>query len=393
MNSLKGVRVLFFMPHGDAQLGGVFASQVMGFARYIVGEGAECLIFHCAPDRVQNGEEIYPHLRLLNLKEPIPHTNVLTCVRYYESVAERYYDALASFKPTHIYTRHANVALGARKLAKRLQAKLIYSMRGPDAHEMLMHGGLRNRIRALFAESWVRRAVKACDIFSTLSTKERAWALTRYKKDGPMIPCCVEDCFFNQGSAEERRKIREELDLKETDKVAIWCGGYAIWQRLPDIVQMMRDVCKLDETWRVVFIARHAESRIKQLCDQLSFSDYFWRALSLDQPQVPEYLRACDIGINVLTLDDLHSETCSPVKIGEYLSSGLPVLISRTMGDMPEIITHCKVGEVLDDVMSPEFALRQMEHLLTVSREDARTCAKSFFSWESHRDAIVRMFS
>jgi len=393
MNRLEQARVLFFMPHGDAQRGGVFASQVMGLARYIVGRGAECLIFHCAPDRVQNGEEVYPHVRLLNLKEPVPHTNVFSCVRYYERVAERYYDSLESFRPTHIYTRHANVTLGARKLAKRLEAKLIYSMRGPDAHEIMMDGGWRNKIRALFAESWVRRAVKICDVFSTLSSKERDWALAKYKKDGPMVPCCVEERFFNQGSVGERRKIRGDLHLKETDKVVIWCGSYALWQRLPDIVQLMRDVCKLDDAWRVVFIARHAESRVKSLCDQFGFSGQFWRALSLDQPQVPEYLRACDIGINILPLDDLHSETCSPVKIGEYLSSGLPVLISRTMGDMPGIIKRCAVGEVLSDEMNPLLALRQMEHLLAVPREVARECARRNFLWESHHEAIVQMFS
>ncbi len=391
---LKGTRVLFFMPHGDAQRGGVFASQVMGFARYIIGLGAECLIFHCAPDRIQNGEEIEPHLRLLNLKEPAGHTNVLTCVRYYRNIAERYFDIMSSFKPTHIYTRHANVALGARKLATRLNAKLIYSMRGPDAHEILMWGrGLRNKIRAAFAESWVRRAVRICDVFSTLSVKERNWALARYQKDGPMVPCCVDDRFFEEGSEEAKQKIRSQLGLTESDKVVVWCGSYAIWQRLPDIVRLMRDVCSLDSSWRVVFIARHAETKIKSICDQFGFSDSFWRALSLDQPEVPEYLRAFDVGVNLLTLDDLHSETCSPVKIGEYLASGLPVLITRTMGDMPDIIRRCKVGEVLDDGLVPELALRQLNQLLTVLHADTRDCARTYFSWSSHAEAIKCMFA
>ena len=62
---------------------------------------------------------------------------------------------------------------------------------------------------------------------------------------------------------------------------------------------------------------------------------------------MPDYLSLCDIGI--FFIKPVFSKlSSSPVKFAEYLAGGIPVIINRGIGDTDKLVTHYRLGAVLD---------------------------------------------
>ncbi len=79
--------------------------------------------------------------------------------------------------------------------------------------------------------------------------------------------------------------------------------------------------------------------------------------------ELPEYLTAANVGL--LFVRPSPSRTaCSPVKNGEYLACGLPVVTPADIGDYSRLIDKRNVGIVLDNLSTEQYrkgALRLRE--------------------------------
>jgi glycosyltransferase involved in cell wall biosynthesis len=70
------------------------------------------------------------------------------------------------------------------------------------------------------------------------------------------------------------------------------------------------------------------------------------RVLSVLHNEVPDYLAAADCGF-LLRASSQVNRVASPVKFGEYLASGTPVIMSNGIGDYSELARRENVGVVL----------------------------------------------
>lgn len=390
--SLDGKRILFFAPQENVQLGGVFASQVLGLARYCARLGAECLIFHHAEGEVQDCIPYESGIRLLSKSEPWVKTNVFTVVRAVEDVARRYWQQLVNFKPTHIYTRNYAMCIGSASLARATGSKMVYSMRGPDAYERICKGRWRDRLAGVVIDRLVRRAVVCCDVFTSMSQASVDWVAKRYGKEGIVIPCCVTDSFFKPIDLKCRESMRREFGFLPQHIVIAWCGSAAYWQCLDRVVPLLKDVAMKNERIRVLFLSNQPDT-MKELCANFGFDEHFWRVRRVMPSEVCSYLQMCDVGLDILAIDDFKSSICCPVKVGEYLAAGLPVLITRTMGDMPALVQRFGAGALLGDALSSEEMEKQLQELPKFPCQQSICAARRFFSWESNERGVVQLFA
>ena len=79
---------------------------------------------------------------------------------------------------------------------------------------------------------------------------------------------------------------------------------------------------------------------------QVSEQDYFIRYAERDK--VTEYLSAADAGLAMIRSANCERGS-SPIKIGEYLASELPVVITRGIGDYSELIERENLGVVVSE--------------------------------------------
>ena len=394
--SLAHSRILFYIPEGNVETSGVYASQVLGLARYCVKIGAKCLIFQWAPCQ-RSGKEI----RYRNLEEGIDVVEDFVPRKYrqfwfqtrdYRRLNKRFIKAFVEFSPTHIYCRQYQTCRAAKDIAVTERATLIYSMRGPDAFERRQMGGIKNFVASLYTAWAVRRAMKACDKFTTMSHSFAKWNKEKFGRDAIVFPCCVTDGFFKQTNEAEKRSVRLSLGFAEDDTVVVWCGGVFVWQRLDDVVCLLRDMSKSDPKLKALFIVREADE-MRSLCAKHGYDKSKYHIISLNPTDVPKYLQACDVGIDCLLQDDFKCSICCPVKIGEYLASGLPVLATSNMGDVPKRLSESGAGAILAEPLNAKDALAKMNRLLGVDKEVMRNAAKKYYSWDGNKVPVATLFS
>lgn len=391
MNELSESRVLFFVPGSSVLTYGTFASQVVGQALALSKLGATCAIVHRNPAAKAKVEKLPNGLTLINVTDEDPMLPVYRLKRRYNIIINKLEKEILGFAPTHIYTREYGCELGVRAFCERYGIQLIYSMRGPDAYERYKLGGLKNILASLIMLLDVKRAVRSCDKFTTLSRNFVDWCEKKFRRTGVLIPCCVSDRFFNKITAQERAAIRQSFGFGESDKIVVWCGNVAYWQLLDQVIVFVSELMNLDESVRVLFIANKPEN-IESICLEHSMDRGKYRTVRGRPEDIPALLQACDIGIDILEVDDFKSSICSPIKVGEYLASGLPVVISRTMGDFPDIVKENNVGVVIDNDISVPEVMRHIDECLSKPRDNQIRVALRHFSWDCFTNELINLF-
>lgn len=118
--------------------------------------------------------------------------------------------------------------------------------------------------------------------------------------------------------------------------------------------------------------------------------------LDIEHRFVPQYLSLAKIGL-AFYKPGYSRKACCPVKFGEYLAQGLPVIINRGIGDCDEIIFKEKVGVVINEFSIEEYdrALRELLELLLeedILRKRCRAVAKKYFSLDLGIDRYSQVY-
>ena len=71
--------------------------------------------------------------------------------------------------------------------------------------------------------------------------------------------------------------------------------------------------------------------------------------------EVPSFLSASDVGI-AFYRPGISRLGTSPVKVSEYLSCGLPVIVNAGIGDSDRVIEQAEVGALVRDFNDDEYA-------------------------------------
>jgi glycosyltransferase involved in cell wall biosynthesis len=120
--------------------------------------------------------------------------------------------------------------------------------------------------------------------------------------------------------------------------------------------------------------------------------------VSVDPADVPRHLAAADAGL-LLRASNVTNRVASPVKFGEYLAAGVPVIVSEGVGDYSAAVRRCGLGEVVELSQSDEQLKRQLHEALFVShafdgaaRERCREYAAEELSWRRCSAVLHEVF-
>ncbi len=101
------------------------------------------------------------------------------------------------------------------------------------------------------------------------------------------------------------------------------------------------------------------------------------KALWVDHKEVIDYLFMSDYGL-LIREQSVTNKVASPVKFAEYLSCGLPVLISENLGDYTSFVKANGCGQVI--VSDNSFVIH---HLTMEEREKNILLANIYFNKHS----------
>jgi len=157
------------------------------------------------------------------------------------------------------------------------------------------------------------------------------------------VPCCVTRVAY---SADARARVRRELGV-EHKLVLAYVGTITRYQHVEDGL-LPFFAAAFASTADVHLLALTSdEVRMAALLSALPVPRSSWTVRRVPQSRVPEYLCAADAGV-LLREATRMNRVSMPVKFGEYLSCGVPVIASRVGGWIDELVDGSGAGLVID---------------------------------------------
>lgn len=169
------------------------------------------------------------------------------------------------------------------------------------------------------------------------------------------------------------------IDLKVPDKIiSVYSGSAAYWQNVDGIFEFFRQSIAVFPNIELRVVSYDNSVFQKYMMENKEVAGHL-TVINSNSDEVKSHLSECNFGI-LLREDNLINNVASPLKFGEYLAAGLPVLVSRGIGDTEEIIRKYNVGVVLEDKNYKEALMKMMDLLKDpdIYERCRRTAQKEF---------------
>lgn len=172
------------------------------------------------------------------------------------------------------------------------------------------------------------------------------------EKKGKVIPNSVDLKKFKPSTFANKSKVK--LDFA-------YVGDASVRYDLKRIFDLFKFAYNMDSNTTITILT-YADEKIftpylNSLQDEMKKNVNLLRVAS---NEVPEHLTKCNVGLALYT--PLKSnKVCAPIKLGEYLASGIPVVISNDVGDSTELIEKYDVGIILNNENYEEIILELLK--------------------------------
>ncbi len=131
-----------------------------------------------------------------------------------------------------------------------------------------------------------------------------------------------------------RTKLRQRFELEENDKLFIYSGSLGPQYCLEEMIVIFRDFLEEAPGSKFLFLTRNEDYLSGKIPRNLESRII---PLQIDFDSIPHYLSAADVAFN-LRSPAPSLAGLSPIKMGEYLMMGIPVIVSMGIGDLQEIL-------------------------------------------------------
>jgi glycosyltransferase involved in cell wall biosynthesis len=117
--------------------------------------------------------------------------------------------------------------------------------------------------------------------------------------------------------------------------------------------------------------------------------------ISASHSEMPKIVRESHFGIAICKHDDLGSLSAAvPTKIGEFLASGRPVIVSSGIGDLDQMLSNTKTGVIIDHRDSLKEVGQQIDEIIRDPKtpDRCRELAMEHFDMEKSIDRYLDIY-
>lgn len=276
-------------------------------------------------------------------------------------------------------------------LSKFVRVKLLYDMRGLLAEEYV-GGNLwkEDSVPFRLVKAAEKRLLSTADAVTTLTDKHMALnrSLDYFKvRNIPLdvVPCCVDTERFDYSKV-DAVSARRRLGL-EGKFVLMYPGKTGTFYFMKDMLEFYKEMVAMLPNPVFLIVTNDSPETVMAMARDIGLSPekllFIRRA---DFSDMPAYYAASDAG--VFFINPYKKIGSSPIKMGEFLASGVPVIINPGIGDTEELVRKNKVGVVVEE-LSPENYRRAINGIMKLKQEGetlkqrCRDTAKEYLSVEN----------
>lgn len=227
-----------------------------------------------------------------------------------------------------------------------LNKKLIFDPRGVFSHE-LSYFEKRYILSAFFkfCEKWF---CYFSNRIVLVSNKFKEYVLSEYDVDeGKMI---VIPTFSNKIEPSSNTLFSLKKDVFSDDDILLFAysGSPEKWQMIDSVFKFFKITSSIIPKARFIIFSKSTEEFHKLIIEN-SMEPEIIKTISLKPDQLNFHLFQCDFGV-LFRENHIINRVSSPIKVRDYLLSGLPVIISDNIGDTSDFVRDNNFGFILNDL-------------------------------------------
>ncbi len=261
-------------------------------------------------------------------------------------------------------------------LSKLTGKPLVIDSFEPHAEPMIESGtwsesGLAFRILFWLEKFQAKHAKAAIACVSAM----RQYSMEKYNSAPSLFywkPACIDFQNFDLQKKKNKRLVsRYKLEGKV---VCVYAGKFGGSYLGVEVFEFIFEAQKLwGDDFRVLLLNNQEDKLIDQYCKESGVSKSIIIKEYVLPSEVPDYMGLGDFGL-VPFIPVPSKRYGSPIKTGEYMALGQPVIITKDISDDSSIIDEQKCGYVLNELTKMEYAKAcvQIQGLL----EDANTTSR-----------------
>ncbi len=263
-------------------------------------------------------------------------------------------------------------------LKRRFGVSFLFDMRGlwPDER---METGSWPRSHPLYRLVYARvkrlesRLLKGADHIICLTNAVEA-RLREMPGTGStpisVIPCCADFDHFPLISEATRAAGRQALDIPADANVLAYLGSIASWYMLEEVMEFFTVYLARNPSAILLFVTQAPEATILTAAAAQGIDPDRIRVRAASRNEVPRLMAAADVGI-FFVRPIPSSASRSPVKMGEMMALGLPIVTNAGISDVQEIVEESRCGVVIRGLAEASFheAVSDLERLRTSPAE------------------------
>jgi len=148
-----------------------------------------------------------------------------------------------------------------------------------------------------------------------------------------------------------RNEMREKLGLKNKFVMIYTGNAYYSWQnvfRTIEIFKLIKEKVNSD-SFLILLIKKEDFVIANEFIERLNINQNDFILTNCKSEEIGAFLNAADVGVS-LRHNHIMNTTTPSGKILEYLGSGLPVITTKGMGEISNIVEEKGFGVVLDNM-------------------------------------------
>ncbi|WP_265820661.1 glycosyltransferase family protein [Geovibrio ferrireducens] len=211
-----------------------------------------------------------------------------------------------------------------------------------------------------------------------------------------VIPTGVDAALFFYDKS-IRDEYRKKLGIDDRFVLTFAGNIFYSWQNIKrslDIFNLIKNKKLFPNPFFLLLIRAQDIPLAKKFIEQAGLGETDYLLTNVPHKEVNAYFNAADMGI-LLRDPHLMNEVACPGKVGEYLCSGLRVIITEKIGLYGEKVKAAEMGIVLSDFRDDTIVLEELikSKEKTIEREKISAWAKNEFSVQSYADKYANILS
>ncbi|UOK43757.1 MULTISPECIES: glycosyltransferase family 4 protein [Flavobacterium] len=192
-------------------------------------------------------------------------------------------------------------------------------------------------------------------------------------------------------SEEDRKSVRALLGFSKEDIVFVYCGSLGPQYGWEEMMAIFKLYSESNNQSKLILLTGNTEFALQRLPESLR-DKIIIQKVPIDE--VPKFLNAADVAF-AIRKPTFSMQGVAPIKLGEYLLMGLPVIASKGIGDTEQILERLN-GCLLFDHQDTERISKAKDFVISLNRNNSnglREVGQTFFSLDRSAESYLNAFN